>query len=251
MNESFPTLGQAQDAIRVLFVEDDQNYCKEIGDELARRGFFFQGCADGLSLFSSLESDVDTHIIILAWHLPKMLGVELLLRLRQRGVNLPVVFLTDHTLPANESLALKSGAIDFIDRARGIEVLVRRLIRIRKASQSAADAEQSKECGKLTLRPSVSRAHWDGTDLGLTIGEYNIVSLLALNIGKFFTYRLVYDRLRYEGFIAGSGPAGYRQNVRSAIKRIRNKFRDLDPTFVSIETFTSFGYRWTNPDQIN
>jgi hypothetical protein len=41
-----------------------------------------------------------------------------------------------------------------------------------------------------------------------------------------------------------AGPGGYRQNVRSAIKRIRNKFRDLDPTFDGIETFTNFGYRW-------
>ena len=163
---------------------------------------------------------------------------------------MPVVFLTNHSLPANESLALKSGAIDFIDRARGIEVLVRRLIRIREASKSAAEAAHFKQCGKLTLRPNVSRAFWDGMDLGLTIGEYNIVSLLVSHVGRYFTYRLVYDRLRYEGFIAGTGPEGHRQNVRSAIKRIRNKFRDLDPTFDSIETFSSFGYRWTNPDQI-
>lgn len=248
MNESFLTHGQAQDAIRVLFVEDDKNYRKEIGDELSRRGFFFQSCDDGPSLFASLELDVDAHIIVLAWHLPNMLGVELLPQLRQRGVSLPVIFLTDHTLPANESLAFESGAIDFIDRARGIEVLVRRLIRIRNTSRSAAEAEQSKECGKLTLRPNVSRACWHGTDLALTVGEYNIVSLLASNVGNYFTYRAVYDRLRYEGFIAGTGPDGYRQNVRSAIKRIRNKFRDLDPAFDNIETFTGFGYCWKKAD---
>jgi hypothetical protein len=45
------------------------------------------------------------------------------------------------------------------------------------------------------------------------------------NVGSFVTYRAVYDRLRYEGFIAGSGNDGFRANVRSAIKRIRNKFR--------------------------
>jgi hypothetical protein len=50
--------------------------------------------------------------------------------------------------------------------------------------------------------------------------------------------------VHYEGFIAGSGPDGYRANVRSAIKRIRNKFRDLDPTFDKIENYTGFGYCW-------
>ena len=85
MHEGFPTHGQAQDAIRVLFVGDDKNYRKEIGDELSQRGFFFQGCADGPSLFSSLELDVDAHIIILAWHLPKMLGVEFVMSIAPAG----------------------------------------------------------------------------------------------------------------------------------------------------------------------
>jgi two-component system response regulator ChvI len=65
------------------------------------------------------------------------------------------------------------------------------------------------------------------------LGEYNIVHLLAANVGRYVTCRAIYDRLRHEGFIAGDGPDGYRANVRSAIKRIRNKFRALDPTFDS------------------
>jgi two-component system, OmpR family, response regulator ChvI len=32
--------------------------------------------------------------------------------------------------------------------------------------------------------------------------------------------------------------------VRSAIKRIRNKFHDFDPTFDEIENYQGFGYRW-------
>jgi hypothetical protein len=43
-------------------------------------------------------------------------------------------------------------------------------------------------------------------------------------------------------------PAVYRANVRSAIKRIRNKFRDFDPTFDRIENYTAFGYCWKKPD---
>jgi two-component system response regulator ChvI len=99
-------------------------------------------------------------------------------------------------------------------------------------------------CGKLLLRPDVSRAYWDGVDLDLTVGEYNIVHLLASNVGRYVTYRAIYDRIHHEGFIAGRGPHGYRPNVRSTIKRIRNKFRERDPAFVEIENYTCFGYRW-------
>ena len=103
-------------------------------------------------------------------------------------------------------------------------------------------------CGKLLLRPDISRAYWKDADLGLTLGEYNIVYLLASNVGRYVTYRAIYDRLHYEGFIAGDGADGYRANVRSAIKRIRNKFRSLDPTFDEIENYNGFGYCWKKPD---
>jgi len=46
------------------------------------------------------------------------------------------------------------------------------------------------------------------------------------------------------GFIAGSGEDGYRTNVRSSMKRIRNKFRAIDDAFNEIENFPAFGYRW-------
>ena len=85
-------------------------------------------------------------------------------------------------------------------------------------------------------------------DVGLTIGEYKIVQLLASNAGSYVTYRAIYDCLHYVGFIAGSGDDGYRANVRSAIKRIRNKFRELDPAFDEIENYPGFGYCWGKAD---
>jgi two-component system response regulator ChvI len=66
-------------------------------------------------------------------------------------------------------------------------------------------------------------------------------------VGRYVTYRAVYDRLRHEGFIARSGDEGYRANVRSAIKRIRNKFRECDPAFEEIENYPAFGYCWGRP----
>ena len=137
-----------------------------------------------------------------------------------------------------------------ICKSRGSEVLARRLKGVVKAfgrtDQPRAGGPMI--CGKLLLRPDVSRAYWKDADLGLTLGEYNIVHLLASNVGRYVTYRAIYDRLHYEGFIAGDGADGYRANVRSAIKRIRNKFRSLDPTFDEIENYNGFGYCWKKPD---
>src|SRR5712675_2664570 len=92
----------------------------------------------------------------------------------RRGVNLPVVFLTGHALTVNESLAFDCGAIDFIDKARGVEVVVRRLRRVVDTARSAAQPNSEKLLvrGKLVLKPSISRATWGDVDVGLTVGEY-------------------------------------------------------------------------------
>jgi two-component system response regulator ChvI len=112
--------------------------------------------------------------------------------------------------------------------------------------QPAADKE-GRTCGKLVLQNS--RGFWNGADLDLTVGAYRIIKLLASRPGhQHFTYRAIYDRLRHEGFVSGRGPNGYRVNVRSAFKRIRNKFRALDPKFQEIECYRAFGYRWRKPD---
>ena len=63
-------------------------------------------------------------------------------------------------------------------------------------------------------------------------------------MGSLVSYRAIYDRMHYVGFIAGSGEDGYQANVRSAIKRIRNKFRAIDPDFVEIGNHAGIGYCW-------
>ena len=246
---ALPSVGKA-DPIRALLADDDQAYREILSAELSAQGVVVRSFSDGASLLHLLDFAVDADLIILAWNPPQPSGLDLLLQLRRRGVNLPVVFVARRGLPSHESLALDMGAIDFIDKARGVEVLVRRLGRAAGVGKRTADQHADKRivCGKLAVMPGISRAYWDGVDVGLTHGEYNIVHLLVSNVSRFVTYRAIYDRMHYEGFIGGDGNEGYRANVRSAIKRIRNKFRALDPAFDEIENYNGFGYCWKHAD---
>ncbi len=256
--------GQAE-LRRVVLVESDQYYREVLTVELLRQGFVVHAFADGASLLGSLATAVDADLAVLDWDLPKMPGIQLLAQLRQHGVNLPVVFLTgkviagdDHdrcllapreALNAYEYMAFDQGAVDFIAKSRDRQVLVRRLRSVvelaKPKPKTDLPVQERLACGKLLLESC--RAYWNQVDVDLTLGEYNIVHLLASKPGNFVTYRAVYDRLRHEGFIAGEGAEGYRANVRSAIKRIRNKFRALDPAFDEIENYTGFGYCWRKP----
>jgi two-component system, OmpR family, response regulator ChvI len=249
MTENLSTRGGTTDPIRVLHVEDDP-VCREvIADELSDHGFVVRSFADAFSLADGLAVSTEADIILLDWDLPNISGIELLVELRQAGVNLPVVFLTGYGFTAQENLAFETGAIDFIDKARGVEVLARRLRRLLRAPKlAAAPPSASLEvCGKLVLNPNVGRAYWNDRDVGLTLGEYNIVHLLASKAGRWVTYRAIYDQVHYEGFIGGSGEDGYRTNVRGIIRRIRKKFLQCDGTFAEIDNFVGLGYRWANP----
>ena len=232
--------------VRLAFVEDDDDYREAVSGELGDHGFSVSSFPDGLQLLDALAAGLDADIILLDWNLPAVSGIDLVPRLRRNGIALPVVFLTGRSQPVYEKMALDRGALDFVDKARGVPILAQRLRLIADSNKKPAELEfeGNFHCGRLMLKPGVSRAYWDDCDINLTLTEFKIVHLLASNVGGYVTYRAVYDCMHYVGFIAGSGENGYRTNVRSCIKRIRNKFRAVDAEFAEIDNYQSFGYRW-------
>jgi two-component system response regulator ChvI len=242
-----PDAGNAEDRpIRIAFVEDDDYYRETVSGELADHGFVVEGFCDGPSLLEFFATGAEAEIILLDWTLPSVSGIDLLPRLRRSGIALPVVFLTGRSQPAYEKLALDGGAVDFVDKARGVPILAQRL-RLIADSTKKPDAPRlgdTFQCGRLLLKLAVSRAFWNDRDIDLTVSEFKIVHLLASNAGSHVTYRAVYDCMHYAGFIGGAGENGYRTNVRSSIKRIRRKFQAVDPDFAEIDNYQAFGYRW-------
>ena len=240
----------SQHTIRILLVEDDKEYADMLTAELAARGIGARHFAGSKEFLLALDRAIDAHVIVLDWHMPRMPGIDLLAAIRRRGIKLPVVFLSGQNLIQQEKEAFERGAMDFIEKSRGVETVVMRLKLVVMSLGSDHTGAGCTAQGRLILLRHVSRALWDGVDLRLTVGEYNVVELLALNAGNFISYRAIYDALRSPGFLSGHGVEGYRVNVRSALKRVRNKFRALDPDFDAIESYMAFGYGWhTGGDQ--
>jgi len=238
-----------EDKIRLIFVDDDDDYREAASGELGDLGFAVESFADGATMLASIANGTDASVIVLDWSLPNLSGIDLLPRIRRQGILLPVVFLTGRSTPAHEHLAFDRGALDFVDKARGVPILAKRIRLLVEPAKRPTElgTEEILHCGRLMLKPQISRAFWDEVDVNLTLTEFNIVRLLASSIGNHVTYRAVYDCMHHVGFIAGSGEHGYRTNVRSSIKRIRNKFRIIDGEFSEIENYPSFGYRWGKP----
>ena len=237
---------------RVLLVDDDELYLEAMMAELEDRGFAVRGFLDGPSLFKELDRAPEADALLLDWTLPSMSGIDVLSAVRDRGIDVPVAFLTGRALVDYEHIALNRGAIDFIDKMRGADIIAQRLSRIvvgrrRRPPVAAPEREAPTVCGPLSLWQRNPRIQWRGADVGLTLTEYKIISQLVANAGKPLTYRAIYDTMHYAGFMAGFGADGYLVNVRSAMKRIRKKFLALDPAFAEIENFAAVGYAWRKP----
>ncbi|HEV2264666.1 MAG TPA: response regulator transcription factor [Stellaceae bacterium] len=238
--------------VKLVLVDDDADYREAASAELAELAFEVLAFAAGDEMLEYFAQNNNADIIVLDWKLPGGLGIDLLPKLHDRGIRLPVVFLTGMPATAYENAALDRGALDFVDKARGVPILAKRIRLILDSHRRARETpdKSALACGKLMLRPDVNRAFWDNRDVNLTVTEFNIVHLMVAHAGEHVTYRSIYDCVHHAGFVAGNGDEGYRTNVRSSIKRIRNKFRELDAEFSEIENFPAFGYRWrTAPAQ--
>lgn len=231
---------------RLLLVDDDPVYVEVLSGNLEDTGFNVIAYTDSAAAMSWLLRGGSCDAILLDWYMPDLPGKIFLKRIRDAGITYPVMVLSGSDDDIVEDVALGSGAIDFVDKARRFSVLHKRLEIIMEGPKydDASPAREAFSAGPLRLDPKSCRAQWHGTEAGLTITEFRIVHKLAAQPGVDFTYREIYDVVHGEGFHAGDGVEGIRVNVRSLIKRIRRKFRDIDDTFEAIENYPGYGYRW-------
>ena len=237
-------VGDASDP-HIVAVEDDPLFRELLATELSIHGFQVEVFPDAESLLGSVQVAASADALVLDWKLPGLSGFELFAELRDRGIETPVIFLTGHALIENERRALLAGALDFIDKTRGFDILVRRLNLVANAPPSVRVQRRLQRYGRLMLSPVEDRAVWDDTDLGLTLSEYRVVELLASRSPSHAAYHEIYDRIRSPSPARTQATEGeQRRNVRSAIRRIRMKFRACDPTFSQICNYETVGYFW-------
>lgn len=235
----------------VMVVDDDDLFRESLARNLCDAGFTVQDFPGGPAALKHLADGGGADVAIFDWRMPEMTGIELLKRIREDGRDLPVIFLTALTDQIYEEAALATGAVDFVEKSRSFGIVLKRVQLIldgaktqgQPPSPGDGDGEILK-AGDLLLKLKTGRALWKDLPVELTLTEFKMVLHLVRNAGEELTYRALYDVVHGSGFFAGTGSDGYRANVRTFIKRIRRKFRDLDDGFDEIENYAGFGYRW-------
>jgi two-component system response regulator ChvI len=243
-----PERGVRQATIRLILVEEDDEHRNRLFEYLSREGFAVEAFATaGDSLLASIGPNDD--VVLLGSVLPTVSGVELLSRLYRIGINPFVVHLDgDPRLTCEwKSVGQHKGSAG---SSSDLEMLARSLRLVIDAIRPQAGPQDTTSIvrGGLLLTPGSAQAFWKGVDVGLTLGEFRIVQLLALNFGRYLSYDAIFQHGHRQPMLAAVDPRSRRTTVRSAVKRIRTKLRRSDSSFNEIESYAAFGYRWGRQD---
>jgi len=230
----------------ITLVDDDENIVASVSLALESLGHNVKAYFDGAAGLAALEAD-PPDLAILDVKMPRMDGMEVLRRLRQTS-DMPVIILTSKDEEIDEILGFNLGADDYIHKPFSQRLLLERVKAVlRRAGidgeelpAGGIDGAGSKAIkrGKLTLDPARHDCLWDGRPVRLTVTEFLLLQALAQRPGFVKSRDNLMDAAYDDQVYVDD------RTIDSHIKRMRKKFRQVDPTFDAIETLYGVGYRY-------
>jgi two-component system response regulator ChvI len=236
------------EAIEIALVDDDRNILKTVSIALQAEGFVTRLYSDGeTALKALLENPPDLAVFDIK--MPKMDGMELLRRVREHSA-LPIIFLTSKDDEEDEEAGLELGADDYIAKPFSLRLLtarIRAILRRSEPDRTFGDEIAPPEPvnpiidrGRLFMDPARHHVTWDAKPVSLTVTEFLILEALAARPGVIKSRNQLMDAAYPDDVFVDD------RTVDSHIKRMRRKFRAVDPQFGAIDTLYGAGYSFTD-----
>ncbi|UZK69958.1 response regulator transcription factor [Sphingomonas sp. S1-29] len=231
----------------IALVDDDRNILTSVSIALQAEGFVTRVYSDGEAALKALV-DNPPDLAVLDIKMPQMDGLELLRRLREKSA-VPVIFLTSKDDELDEALGLAMGADDYIAKPFSQRLLIARIRAILRRTEVVVAGEHGEaapppqpviERGRLAMDPARHRVTWAGANVTLTVTEFLILETLAQRPGIVKTRNQLMDAAYHDDIYVDD------RTIDSHIKRVRRKFRQVDPEFDAIETLYGAGYRFSD-----
>lgn len=228
---------------KIALVDDDRNILTSVSMTLESEGFEVETYNDGQSALDAFNRRLPD-MAVLDIKMPRMDGMELLQRLRQK-TNMPVIFLTSKDDEIDEILGLRMGADDYVKKPFSQRLLVERIRTLlrRKDVQNGIEFPETEETkilvhGELIMDPLRHSVSLKGQDVTLTVTEFLLLQALAQRPGFVKSRDQLMD-VAYDDQVYVDD-----RTIDSHIKRLRKKMRMVDDSFTAIETLYGIGYRY-------
>lgn len=239
---------QAEREKVIALVDDDRNILTTVSIALQAEGFATRVYSDGETALKALL-DTPPDLAVFDIKMPRMDGMELLRQLRRHSA-LPVIFLTSKDDEQDEEAGLELGADDYIAKPFSLRLLLARIRAILRRGDPAVLTgtmgdlgEAPKEAisrGRLTMDPARHHVTWSGRPVSLTVTEFLLLEALAMRPGVIKSRNQLMDAAYPDDIFVDD------RTVDSHIKRMRHKFRIVDPEFGAIETLYGAGYSFAD-----
>ncbi len=224
----------------IAIVEDDQDQRENYREALVAHSYevrLFSNRREALRAFHQSLPDLAVLDIMLEDEMDG--GFDLCRELRAMSANLPIIFLTARNSDIDRVSGLRLDAWDYLTKPVNLEFLVVRvnsLFRIADTLHAPDDEGDKLIIGPLELNQSSMSVRWNGEPVSLTLTEFWLVEALARRPGHVKTYDAMMQVTR-QSYVEKNTINGY-------IRRIRNKFKQVDASFNMIQTVFGIGYRW-------
>ncbi len=225
----------------ILLVEDTQNLAYVIIRELEKEHYRVVHASDGPSALR-LHQEERPDIIILDWMLPGLDGLAVMRTIHQNA-STPILMLTARGEEVDRVLGLEMGADDYLTKPFSMRELIARihvLLRHVEKIQQIVHTDQTSvgqevfSYGPLSLDPLEHRATLDGSELELSMSEFEVLYLLLRSPGRTFSRSYLQETVWKTPYFTGD------RSVDNTMLRIRKK---LGVVSESIETVRGIGYR--------
>ncbi len=187
--------------MRLLFAEDERDLNNILTKRLKEEGYSVDSVFDGEAALDYLES-TEYDGAILDVMMPYMDGFQVLSKIREKGIDTPVLFLTARDSVDDRVMGLDLGARDYLVKPFSIKELLAR-VRVLTRSRSGSEATGSKiVIGDLVLDTAAHTVERSGLKIDLSPKEYALLEYLMHNKNVVLSREKIEDHIwnfDYEG----------------------------------------------------
>lgn len=229
-------------AYTIALVEDDDLLRANYTAALERDGYRIESYSnrqDASTAFNNRLPDLAILDVMLQGEMEG--GFELCRELRQKSPTIPIIFLTARDSDLDRVSGLRLGAWDYLSKNTTtldfLPVRISTLFKIVESLNRPKDASTSSFSiiGQLKIHIERKQVFWQETPINLTLTEFWLLYALSKTPGHVKSH----DQLMAAANVVVTNNA-----ITAHIRRIRDKFRDVDQSFDGICTEYGMGYRW-------
>jgi two-component system, OmpR family, response regulator len=219
-------------ARRILVVDDEPSIVDAVATALRYEGFEVDEATAGREALRAV-AEREPDLVVLDWMLPDLEGIEVGRRMRERGFESAILFLTAKDAVENKVEALRAGGDDYVTKPFSLAEIVARVQAILRRTQSELPGDVLR-FADLILDEQRHEVFRGDARVELTGTEFNLLRYFMLNPRRVLSkHQILQNVWRYDF-------GGNSNVVETYVSYLRRKLNKLGPPL--IRTVRQAGY---------